>query len=310
MRSEQVDTMLKTRESGNTQETQQLRRRITTLWGAVVALAVLLTAAAGYGYVALNKLNLQIADLPGMQATLQAAGQRLDSVETAVQGWTADWDALRARLTGLERKVAYNRELARTEAQKQAAAVEERLRTEMSAQAQAVDARLQTLESGAETERTSLAQLQEDVSAVRSEGRQEVASLRQDMTRGEQRVEELARAIDRERVGFEVAKNHTQELAPGISLRLTGTNVSYQRVKGWIWLVEDRKFLWVKDLGLQQALVFYRKDGRGPNELVITQVGDGSATGYLLLATGERQEVGGAPAAAPASGQPATGGSH
>ena len=286
MRSERVDSLLKTGESGNTYQLDQLRQRITRLWVAVVALAVVLSGVTAYGYLTLQKHNLQLAQLPGVQETLALAAKRLDGVEGKLQTWAADWDALQARLTGLERRVAYNRELARTEAQKQAAAAEARLRAEASEQAQATDARLAVLESSQEMERARLAALQQEVAAVRLDtGR------------------DLARVLDRERVDFEMDQDSTRELAGGVSLRITSTNVSHQKVKGWMWLLPDRKTLWIRELGIQQALVFYRRDGSGPSELVITSVGDGSVAGYLLLPRAVAGEVS---SGAPASGAPGT----
>jgi len=310
MRSERVDNLLKTGESGNTFEPEQLRRRLAALWVAVVALAVVLSGVTAYGYLTLQKHNLQLSQLPGVQETLALAGQRLEAVEGKLQAWAADWDTLQARMTGLERRVAYNRELARSEAQKQAAAVEERLRAEAGELANAMDARLVLLESGAEAERARLAQLQEDVAAARTESRRELASVREDLARGDQRVEELARVIDRERVDFEMDKNSTRELAGGVSLRITSTNVAQQKVKGWMWLLPDRKTLWVRELGIQQAYVFYRRDGSGPSELVITSVQDGGVSGYLLVPRAVAGEVSSGAPAAGATAQPAADGAH
>lgn len=305
MRSERVDSLLKTGESGNTYQLDQLRQRITRLWVAVVALAVVLSGVTAYGYLTLEKHNMQLAQLPGVQGTLALAAKRLDGVEGKLLTWAADWDTLQARLTGLERRVAYNRELARTEAQKQAAAAEARLRAEASEQAQATDARLTLLESGAEAERARLAALQQEVAAVRLDTGRDLARVSEDLSRGDQRVEELARVLDRERVDFEMDQDSTRELAGGVSLRITSTNVSHQKVKGWMWLLPDRKTLWIRELGIQQAFVFYRRDGSGPSELVITSVGDGSVAGYLLLPRAAAGEVS---RGAPASGsQPADG---
>ena len=298
------------RESGNTYQLDALRGRITRLWVAVVALAVVVSGVAAYGYLTLEKHNMQLAQLPSVQETLALAGQRLEAVEGKLQAWAADWDALQARLTGLERRVAYNRELARAEARKQAAAVEENLRAEAGELAKAMDARLVLLESGAETERASLAALQQDVAAVRLDTGRDLARVSEDLSRGEQRVEELARVLDRERVDFEMDAGRTRELGGGVSLRITSTNVAQQKVKGWMWLLPDRKTLWVRDLGIQQALVFYRRDGSGPSELVITSVQDGGVSGYLLLPRAVAGEVSSGAPAAGAVAQPAADGSH
>ena len=298
------------RESGNTYQLDALRGRITRLWVAVVALAVVVSGVAAYGYLTLEKHNMQLAQLPSVQETLALAGQRLEAVEGKLQAWAADWDAHQARMTGLERRVAYNRELARAEARKQAAAVEENLRAEAGELAKAMDARLVLLESGAEAERASLAALQQDVAAVRLDTGRDLARVSEDLSRGEQRVEELARVLDRERVDFEMDAGRTRELGGGVSLRITSTNVAQQKVKGWMWLLPDRKTLWVRDLGIQQALVFYRRDGSGPSELVITSVQDGGVSGYLLLPRAVAGEVSSGAPAAGAAAQPAADGSH
>lgn len=278
----------RTGESGNTQETvEQLRRRVTALWVAVVALALVLGSLAGYGYLTLEKHNLQLSQLPGVQETVAALGQRLEAAEGKLRAWAADWSALEARLDKLDRKVAYNRQLARTEAQKLATQVEERLRADLDDASRAADARLNLLESGQEAGRARLEQVREEVAAVRQETGHDLSALQQQMAESESRVADLARLHEPARVDFELAKDRTRELAPGISLRITGTNVSHQRASGWMWLLPDRKTLWVRELGIQQPFTFYRKDGGGPAELVITTVTPGSVAGYLLLPAGQ-----------------------
>jgi len=61
-------------------------------------------------------------------------------------------------------------------------------------------------------------------------------------------------------------------------------------------------------------MVFYRKDGGGPNELVITSVQDGSVSGYLLLPAaagpGQRLDLTGQAPATTGAGTPATEAGH
>jgi hypothetical protein len=45
----------------------------------------------------------------------------------------------------------------------------------------------------------------------------------------------------------------------------------------------DRRTLCVRELGVQQPLVFYHKGSDQPNELVITRVAKDAVIGYLLL---------------------------
>lgn len=271
-------------ESGNTHnEVQQLQRRTTSLWVAMVALAVALTGVVGYGYLALEKHNIKLSQLPGVQESLKLVGERVDAVEGKLSTWAADWDLLQARMEKLDRRVNYSRELARTEARKLASQVQERLEAELDEYAQGLDARLALLESSHEAQRARLGQLREEVAAVRRDTGLDLARLHQQVSRGERNLDNLARSLEPRRVEFELSKERTRELAAGISLRITGTDVRFQRVKGWLWLLPDRRTLWVRGLQAQQPLRFYRKEGGEPSELVITQVGKDSVAGYLLL---------------------------
>ncbi len=119
----------------------------------------------------------------------------------------------------------------------------------------------------------------------------DLSRLHRQLAHNEQDVTELARSLEPVRVDFELRKDRTQEIAQGVSLRVTGTSVDKQQVKGWVWLMPDRKTLWVRDLGIQQPLRFYHKDGTGPHELVFTRVGDDHAAGYLLLKQQRAEEA-------------------
>jgi sortase A len=85
------------------------------------------------------------------------------------------------------------------------------------------------------------------------------------------------------KVTFSVSANHSRELAPGISLGLTRTDVAGHRVDGWIWVMPDRKTIWLREQNAHQPLIFYgAQDGRR-RELVITTVTRNSIGGYLIL---------------------------
>jgi sortase A len=85
------------------------------------------------------------------------------------------------------------------------------------------------------------------------------------------------------RVTFEVSKGHSRQVSPGISLGLTGIGLSRLRVNGWIWVMPDRRTIWLRDQGTQEPVVFYgHLDGRR-RELVITRVTTNSVIGYVLV---------------------------
>jgi sortase A len=85
------------------------------------------------------------------------------------------------------------------------------------------------------------------------------------------------------RVTFEVSKGHSRPLSPGISLGLTATDAIDHRASGWIWVMPDRRTIWLRNQSAQQPVIFYgHLDGK-QRELVITRVDHNSVAGYLLL---------------------------
>ena len=82
---------------------------------------------------------------------------------------------------------------------------------------------------------------------------------------------------------FEVSTNHSRRLSNGILLGLTTTDVSHHRVNGWMWVMPDRRTIWLHNHSAKEPVTFYgRWDGKR-RELVITGVTRTSVQGYLLL---------------------------
>jgi hypothetical protein len=275
-------------ESGNTQAHKEARRGGSTivLWTAVVALTAALVGVTGYGYLVLQKHNIQLSELPGMQESVSLLAERVDAAEAKFREWGQQWDLLETRVDKLDRKIAYNRELARTQAQKMIDEAQRQVETLFDERDHTYDARFRLLEAGQEAERARLAQVQDQIAAVRQETGEEFGLLHGQMRRGERGLDALARQLENRRIDFELAKKNTRELAPGVSLRITKTDVRRQEVDGWLWLMPDRRTLWVRDLGLLQPLIFYHEDSEQPNELVITRVTKRAVIGYVLLPGG------------------------
>jgi hypothetical protein len=85
------------------------------------------------------------------------------------------------------------------------------------------------------------------------------------------------------RVDFEVATGRSQQLAPGISLGVTGVDVARRRVDGWMWIMPDRRTVWLRRQDAAQPVVFHSSaDGRR-REVVFTRVTTSGVAGYLLL---------------------------
>jgi len=85
------------------------------------------------------------------------------------------------------------------------------------------------------------------------------------------------------RIPFQLTAGHSRYLAPGISLGLSRLDARSKRVNGWMWVMPDRRTIWLRDQSIYQPVIFYgRNDGRR-RELVITNVNNQSVSGYLVL---------------------------
>ena len=78
---------------------------------------------------------------------------------------------------------------------------------------------------------------------------------------------------------FSVGKNHSRELAPGISLGVTDTDPAGRRVNGWLWMMPERQTVWLRNHDARRPFTFYRAGKR--RELRITGVSESGVAGYL-----------------------------
>ena len=112
---------------------------------------------------------------------------------------------------------------------------------------------------------------------------QQLVSLNQQVGQESRNVESINNKLAVKRVDFEVTRNHSQQLTDDLSLGITGTDVSHRRVTGWMWVMPDRRTIWLKKQGAQEPVVWYgTRDGKR-REVVITNVAKNSVSGYVLL---------------------------
>jgi len=266
------------------------RRKSKAVWVIVVVLVVALGASAYYGYFSLKKHNIQISQLFGSQAAVNALTQRADAAEGNLRELTGGWESLGQRVTnleGLESKVADNLKQTR----KYAEALTQRLQQQLSAQLEArssgLDARIRQVESEQTAQRSQMegvqAEIQRDVAAVREETSRDLSGVHQQEETNTRDLGALSRRLDRDRVDFELAKGQVQEIAPGVTLRISGTNIMYQRFRGSLWLLQDHRTLWLRDQSVHQPVRFFHKETGEPYELVVTDVTKKFVIGYLLV---------------------------
>jgi sortase A len=84
-------------------------------------------------------------------------------------------------------------------------------------------------------------------------------------------------------VSFEVNEGHSSELAPGISFGLSSADAASHLVNGWMWLMPDRRTIWLRNQSTDQPIVFYSGNDGRRRELRITRVTRGRVSGYLRL---------------------------
>jgi LPXTG-site transpeptidase (sortase) family protein len=85
------------------------------------------------------------------------------------------------------------------------------------------------------------------------------------------------------KVAFSIAMHHSRELVPGISVGFTDADVLEGRVYGWMWLMPDRRTMWLRDQPAHDPLIFYSGPNGSRRELTITNITANSVSGYLLL---------------------------
>jgi predicted transcriptional regulator len=273
-----------------------------------IALTLVLAAIIGLGwffYPSLSQAPAMLAQLPGLQKAFGDMGSRLTTTEATLQDWYAGQHELQQRVADLQKETQSRFRYARQQAGELRAELSKRIHGEVLAQTQVLETKVARLEAKGEADQALIEKLQTDLAALRQDTEkqaaqldfvhnqierdganrdQQLASLNNQLGRENRNVEDLSKKLAVKRVDFEVTRNHSRDLGDGISLGITGTDVSHRRVTGWVWVMPDRRTVWLHDQGAQEPVVFYGlRDGKR-KELVITNVTRDSISGYLLLA--------------------------
>ena len=290
--------------------------------GVTCGLLTLGLAGAGwYMYPTLKGHPASLAKLGGVPQSVNALGARVDQQKSKQTEWSGDQEQLRNQVDALRREMRSRIAAARKHSDQSAADLSDSIHKEMQSQFDDVQAKVARLELSRDADQVQISQLQEELGQARQDAAkqtQELSEVRRQMSDSSdatsQRLNSLAASEERDRlnvgtiaskipmrrVDFEVTKGRNQELAPGISLGITETDVAFRRVSGWMWLLPDRRAIWLRGQGSQEPVVFYGYNDGKKRELVITNVSKGSVAGYLLLPQeAPGTEAASAPAPAP-----------
>ncbi len=291
-------------------EADEHRHRVLGIGWLVLALAI--AAGAWYAYPALKRHDAALAQFASVQKVVDALGDQAKQADEKIQSWaqnsTNDRQDLRDQIAklgqGLGQRMQSGIEATRKQARESSAELLRDVQARIDNQIKSVETRLAHLESSSDTDQTRVADLQRDLGQVRRDmakqageltamrrqldengvsHERQLASLKEGEANDRRDVNMIAQKLSTQRVYFEVTKNHSRELAEGVSLGVTGTDIRYRRVDGWMWVMPDRRTIWLRGQGAQEPVVFYGvKDGK-KRELVITNVTKNSVTGYLIL---------------------------
>jgi len=273
-----------------------------------IGITLVLAAILGFGwyfYPSLSQVPAVLAQIPGFQKAFGDMGSRLTNTEAKVQDWLANQHELQQRVADLQKETESRFRYARQQAGELRAELSKRIHGEVLAQTQMLETKVAKLEAKGEADQALIEKLQTDLAALRQDTEkqaaqldgvhnqlerdganrdQQIASLNDQVGREDRDVQGLNKKLAVKRVDFEVTRNHSRDLGDGISLGITGTDVSHRRVTGWLWVMADRRTVWLHNQGAQEPVVFYGlRDGKR-KELVITNVTRDSISGYLLLA--------------------------
>ena len=284
-------------------------------WVAVFLLAIAIGGLCWYGYPTLKQVPALVTQFPGLQKSFEGMSARLAATESQIKEWGANHQQLQDRIAQVETTTASGIQAARRQAQALSEKVYQRVHGEVAAQIQATDAKVARLESSNQANleklQTEVASLREETARqagelrnVRSEMErdganrdQQLVSLNQQVGQESRNVESINNKLAVKRVDFEVTRNHSQQLTDDLSLGITGTDVSRRRVTGWVWVMPDRRTIWLQKQAAQQPVVWYgTRDGKR-REVVFTNVAKNSVSGYVLLSA-----EGNSTAASPAKG--------
>lgn len=280
-------------------------RRRGYLGAACGVLALGLAGAAWYAFPMLKRHDAQLAQSAGMKHSVEALGGRLDQEKARQDAKFAEssgsLEQLRQQVADLRREMRSRIATAKKQAGEAAYDMISGVSKQVNGEIEGIKTHVARLEVSRDADQVQIADLQNEVIQLRKElatetqqlsdriaangagTEQKIAGLAAAQDEDRKEVDGLNRKLAIRRVDFEVDKGRNMELAPGISLEISGTDVAYRRVSGWMWVLPDRRTIWLRGQGAQEPVVFYSTTDGKKRELVITSVTDKSAVGYLLL---------------------------
>jgi len=280
----------------------------------VLLLALAVAGTSWYMDRRQDQEDAQVARLPGIQTSLDGLKSRVDDAEDTLRFAGDRWSTMDTRLAKIENGAGSVLVVAKDETQKLMGDLEARIDArlqQMDQETGVIKTRLDQMESNnrfqrAELERVrrDLADSQHEVADLRHDTSQDIHDVRaandQTADRLDGRLGQLERDHRDQRIDFEISKDRSTHLLPGVTVSVESTDVEHQRYNGWVWLLQDRRTVWVRNQAAQTPILIFPKAGGPPLRLVVNQVNHRDVTGYLLVP--ESQMAFGQAAEAPSGG--------
>jgi peptidoglycan hydrolase CwlO-like protein len=290
---------------------ERSRRHHRILTAFLLLVAAGLAGLAWYAYPILGRHDSLLSQIPttltDIRKDVSNLGDQAKSTDAKVEDWSSRQEDLRGQLNKARGDLMARIDSARKQASDASAALIQRARSDFATQVDGIKTELAKLETSGAGDREQIARLQQELAQVRSQmnqqgqelasvqGRvaqnaasseQEFAAVKNTQQQDRHAFNEYADKFAVKRVDFEVAKNHDSTVAPGISVHVNSTDVSYQRLNGSV-LASDGHTIWLRQLKVQEPVFLTSfEDGR-TRELVITRVNKNGAVGYVLVPAAE-----------------------
>jgi predicted nucleic acid-binding Zn-ribbon protein len=284
------------------------------LWAAIIAIVLSVIGLSWYAYSFMTGTGAMLTQIPSLQQLANTMGDRLNAVDGKMAEWATDRTALTDSIAKVEKTAAENLKTARTQAESVANAVGQRVRQEMVENLQRIQARLGNVESTQHETADHVSQLQAELTSVRQQMasmqeqnaqrlsevqaaaeadvnrlNDQMSTMRGQVTTHADKLQALNNEVGRERTTFALSANQTRQVASGIYVTVSHTDVAHQKVDGWMQLADEGRIVWIRGLAAQEALTFATRSDNRTHELVFTAIQPTGVSGYLLLPTANSQ---------------------
>lgn len=266
------------------------RRGTAALWTAIAVLAVALAVALTYGYSVISRQNTELMWLSKRTSSVATMPDRVNSLETLLNRSNVRQAMLAARVQNMDSDLRSGLDQVSLRAAGMAANIRQSADRDLNQRAAALNAEIGQIAARQRTQlglisqlKSELANTQLELASARTEYAHELAALHEQQVSSRQAIYSLNNVLSTDQVVFEAEKNHDAEIAQGIALHLTGTDMAHQKFRGWIQVEGGRHTIWVRNHPAELPVVFYPKPGGESYELVVTKVSADGVSGYLLV---------------------------